>query len=287
MDRVDKKSEGDKMAGRNGMEVKCSIIQDLLPSYVDGICSEDTGELVQAHIGGCENCKGKLEQMRSVGLVSDKMQKQEVDYLKKFKKNMVQMERLGSILLCLMVLAEVWFAVRRRAGTIQLDRGAFVFLTLMLVIAAGMAGNFKVNVRKGRMAAELALSVGTLLCLLGMGEYLIYCISHEKVLFPHVELNQVGPILFAFCLTIMAVEGVMLLWHTFGTYKNAYATLINSVGLNLAGIFVGILYSMDDKQSVIRAVHSGELVELGILVAGMLIFAGYRKLTPLMKARNR
>lgn len=46
------------------MKITCDVIQDLLPSYVDNICSMDSRRLVDEHIKSCENCKRKLEYMR-------------------------------------------------------------------------------------------------------------------------------------------------------------------------------------------------------------------------------
>ena len=40
--------------------VPCSVIQDLLPLYCDGVCSEESKKLVQAHIADCETCAEEL-----------------------------------------------------------------------------------------------------------------------------------------------------------------------------------------------------------------------------------
>lgn len=45
------------------MKITCNIIEDLLPSYADQICSEDSCRLIEEHIRSCESCKQKLEHM--------------------------------------------------------------------------------------------------------------------------------------------------------------------------------------------------------------------------------
>lgn len=45
--------------------IPCNIIEDLLPLYVDGVCSDETIELIESHIESCENCKQKLELMKT------------------------------------------------------------------------------------------------------------------------------------------------------------------------------------------------------------------------------
>ncbi|MFJ8101921.1 zf-HC2 domain-containing protein [Lysinibacillus sp. NPDC096212] len=44
-------------------EIKCTIIQDLLPLYVDEVVSEDTKDLVNQHLKACKTCQKEYEQM--------------------------------------------------------------------------------------------------------------------------------------------------------------------------------------------------------------------------------
>ena len=39
------------------MKVTCKVIQDLLPLYVDGVCSPDTAALVEEHLKDCAACQ--------------------------------------------------------------------------------------------------------------------------------------------------------------------------------------------------------------------------------------
>ncbi len=39
------------------MKYKCNLIQDLLPLYYDGVCSEESKEIIEDHISQCSNCK--------------------------------------------------------------------------------------------------------------------------------------------------------------------------------------------------------------------------------------
>ena len=45
------------------MRITCDVIQDLMPSYVDGILSEDSRALVEEHMGTCQECRKMLEIM--------------------------------------------------------------------------------------------------------------------------------------------------------------------------------------------------------------------------------
>ena len=49
------------------MKTSCSIIEDLLPLYADGVCSQDSRCLVDEHIAECPECMRKLNAMREGG----------------------------------------------------------------------------------------------------------------------------------------------------------------------------------------------------------------------------
>ena len=45
-------------------ERMCNIVKDLLPLYIDDLCSEDSKQMVEEHIKGCDECKRALELMK-------------------------------------------------------------------------------------------------------------------------------------------------------------------------------------------------------------------------------
>ena len=53
------------------MNYNCGIIDDLLPLYVDGACSEESKAAIEAHLESCEVCRKKLERMQSDAVVSE------------------------------------------------------------------------------------------------------------------------------------------------------------------------------------------------------------------------
>lgn len=46
------------------MKVTCDVIRDLLPLYLDGVCSEDSRQLVEEHLQTCESCRRELAQLQ-------------------------------------------------------------------------------------------------------------------------------------------------------------------------------------------------------------------------------
>ena len=45
-------------------KIPCEVIQDLMPSYIDGLTSPVTSRVVEEHVEGCEKCRKVLEHMR-------------------------------------------------------------------------------------------------------------------------------------------------------------------------------------------------------------------------------
>ncbi|MDR1002563.1 MAG: zf-HC2 domain-containing protein [Oscillospiraceae bacterium] len=51
-------------------EIKCCVVSDLLPLYIDKACSEETALIVSEHLQGCERC-GKLHEEMSAAIGGD------------------------------------------------------------------------------------------------------------------------------------------------------------------------------------------------------------------------
>ena len=70
------------------MELSCNIVRDLLPSYADGVASEETNAALERHLASCPACTGVLKAMRTPEcLNSDDKETHEVDFLKKVKRH--------------------------------------------------------------------------------------------------------------------------------------------------------------------------------------------------------
>lgn len=96
--------------------ISCELIQDLLPLYCDGVCSEESRKAVLAHIQACETCR---ETLRVMGLPFDISEKSEdmkaaEAASRAWKRNKRKAFRWGVLLAALLVLAAaaVFFGAR-------------------------------------------------------------------------------------------------------------------------------------------------------------------------------
>lgn len=87
-------------------KVSCEMIQDLLPLYCDGVCSEESKKAIQFHVQSCEACR---EELRLMGLpvpVPESCHEMEAAHAaaRAWKKNKHTAFRMGIILAALVVL---------------------------------------------------------------------------------------------------------------------------------------------------------------------------------------
>lgn len=66
--------------------MNCNIIKDLLPSYIDGICSEDTVKVVEDHVQHCEECRMCLDRMQQQTAYVQQQPKEVEKAITPFKK---------------------------------------------------------------------------------------------------------------------------------------------------------------------------------------------------------
>lgn len=67
-------------------ELTCAIVRDLLPSYVEGLTSEETNQAVDAHLASCPDCKRLRTELDAPPETETAEQRREVDYLKTVKR---------------------------------------------------------------------------------------------------------------------------------------------------------------------------------------------------------
>ena len=71
--------------------MKCDIIKDLLPSYVDGLTSGESNLEIENHIKDCAECRGILERMKSEIAADDvEVNKKDIKPFKKLNKKVAK-----------------------------------------------------------------------------------------------------------------------------------------------------------------------------------------------------
>jgi len=88
--------------------MNCDIIQDLLPLYCDGVCSDETARAVEEHLAACPACRALLDEMRREPTVPEPIQaqaQQEARVLQGVKRRFSLRRRLSVLAVALAALA--------------------------------------------------------------------------------------------------------------------------------------------------------------------------------------
>lgn len=81
----------------------CNIIKDLLPSYLEDICTSDTKKAVTMHLKECPSCQNLADMMRQTDFVSEKTESMEIDYMQKVKRHFLKKSCYGIFLAVFML----------------------------------------------------------------------------------------------------------------------------------------------------------------------------------------
>lgn len=92
------------------MKVSCEVIKDLLPLYMDDVCSDESRQLVMEHLAECVGCRLEMEEMRSELPVDTQTQNlrdaQAVKNLsKKWKRSMLKAFAKGVVIALIVAVA--------------------------------------------------------------------------------------------------------------------------------------------------------------------------------------
>lgn len=114
------------------MRIKCDVINDLLPLYVDDVLSDASRELVDEHIKECESCRKTLENMTArVSIpVSPELRKEDTKPIKGLKKIVTKWKWLTVLIAVLAVLAVLFLGfiyINAKQVDIPYDGSNFTF----------------------------------------------------------------------------------------------------------------------------------------------------------------
>ena len=100
------------------MRMTCDVVKDLMPSYIDNLLSEDSQNLVEAHLAECEACKAYYEKLKEdddiFEAAAEELHVDEIQPLKNIKRKMNRKTLIVSVIsvLCAAVVAYgVYFAL--------------------------------------------------------------------------------------------------------------------------------------------------------------------------------
>ena len=89
-------------------DLTCGVVRDLLPSYVEGLTSQETNQALETHLASCPECTACRDAMKAPTEPAE--QAKEVDYLKTVKRR--NGRRVVLAVLCTILLILAGFALK-------------------------------------------------------------------------------------------------------------------------------------------------------------------------------
>lgn len=202
-------------------KLECDVIRDLLPSYVDGICSEASKRHIEEHIAECKECERLMRQLRDTEIVTDKLEQREFDGLKKAKRQISQQGISGTLLAVALILSAIagWWLIGHGGWLRSVVTYYFVLLGCCILCTIYFTSVRKPMTSMGRIDWSMAIiSILTTTYL----TWLVFCSlsEFEAGRFPFGELIAAGQYgmfvrvqLNAVAILQMALY-VLLLWRS-------------------------------------------------------------------------
>jgi hypothetical protein len=94
-------------------EVSCSVVQDLLPNYIEKLTTNETNKIIEKHFESCDKCKKAYEQMNTDVEKIEKAPLAELKFLKKLKYKQIMGAVFSAFItiVCMLGLYNMEFSV--------------------------------------------------------------------------------------------------------------------------------------------------------------------------------
>lgn len=233
-------------------KINCDIIQDLIPSYVDEVCSEATRHCVDEHIKNCAECRKLLAFCKNNELSVVKLELKAFDGLKRVK---VQM-KYQNFICCLIlfpIAASGFFTFV--VNTVYLSQTAYLVLFLICMLTALLVGmDYKEMKKPGR--AEYISGVLSFMIDICIALVILYFV--KKAVYGTgtapfgLSPEQCGPLLKRLLLIAFTVQLALFFYHFICIVKSGrscgWLLSLDITGMFLAQQYAFLLYGMDSVE---------------------------------------
>lgn len=109
--------------------IPCNVNKDLLPLYIDDVCSEESKDIVEEHLAACEECQNYYEALRE-GIPEDKIEEE--------KKGLLSEESMKQ------AAVSVIKATKKEISKSQVRKvvGVMAAFIVVLIVLEGLSGSY-------------------------------------------------------------------------------------------------------------------------------------------------
>lgn len=255
---------------KNQTNLNCNIIKDLLPSYMENICSQETKNAVEMHLSVCSKCKATVEMMRETDIVSEDTERIEIDYMKKLKRHFIKKGSLGGIVMSSFVL--LGLVVTIRDFTLYPPTLYYIILALLLIATKALVPSTGSNHKK-KIKQKIFVSIGIILTCYSMAITHI-CIQNARQWvvedsWPfHLKAEDVGPLIFNQYLIIIVYLAAMYIMEALRTMHGKQASFY------CMGIYLTCGFVILNEMTYLRTLSDYATLCFSMKISAMLLIEG-------------
>lgn len=255
-------------------KMHCDVIKDLIPSYVEGMCSEATKECVEGHAGECASCRRQIEIYRDTELSDRKMEQKQIDGFKQFHSQLKSM-KLFSIGLVLLLISLGVYAFC--TNYIRLSKSIYFVLLPVCMIGLYLFTGKRESMKRAekRDYVVLILSIVDIINAVGFMYYTTSAAINGKTVFA-IENTQLGPFIHKvwgslFLLLILGFVYILLRMLRSNVYNKGILCL-QMTGIYLLLAYEALLRELTSVEGFYRIFTQTSMI-IGILgFTGCLLF---------------
>jgi len=254
-------------------KMNCDIVQDLIPSYVDEICSEATRQCVEEHIKECRECRKMVALCRNNSVSAGKLEQKSLDGLKKIK----QLDGLkDKVCYGIILFLLIYFLLLLNFGGQYYEifyalPGIFIACVCLELLAGK---GYKAKTSLGKTAYILgAVSVAADGYLIGLMYYLVKIAENDVKTVFGMEVTEFGPFMLRQVSVCFCIQLFSWLYHLYGIMKKdrngKWLMCLNLTGcflaLQLGQLLFNLVGALDFRQNIVQAI----VVNFAIGAVGM------------------
>lgn len=252
-------------------KISCDVTKDLLASYLDGICSEESKGLVEEHLQDCDSCKRFVEQVREQDLGKDAVK---VDYLKQVRRSVKIRAWQGVALAFAMAFAghpQILYQPFRLMPY-------YIAMPILMLISAIMFMDSSKESLPSKKEWIIPLLGFALICAILILKVIELCITSEKIAPPRPMVDMGAWLELRYtCIVVLSAVLLIMSFLRLNGRKSVFIISQNIawLGMNLALSCDKLLYYMEDVTTIQRHVWDNIVIlvlEFVVTTALMLVY---------------
>lgn len=260
----------------------CNIVKDLLPLYLEELCTEDSRNYVEAHLAQCASCQNTYTILKHDIRDTAAVQDQEINAFKKLKTYFAG-QMITGYLLFLAVLSIGVFTLLLTVSTNSFYFGVYALLMPLTILATDFAFHGKAELPRAKSAGTLLIPQVLLLLLsVIMMFYVFLTLYLNPVSTPlGIPLKKTGPVLAAIFWVVTLLSLILLALYLYQTVREKIcygimpAVSILCIFLNLT--YLSMLYRMSSFESLFAELLRNTLILCAISALLPLITESVRR----------